>query len=99
MEKGENINIDKIGCREFYTMDEFASTIGRTLFSITWGSHAWTKMNKNVLRFKVNAHRHKGHIYVAVNFMDLFDVYLTTTKGKIVKVFTDVYLEDFLNIR
>ena len=55
-------------------------------------------MNKFVLRFKVNGFNHKGHVYVGVNGLDLFDVYLTTTKGTIVKVITDIYLMDFIDI-
>ena len=65
---------------------------------MSWGAHAWTKMNNKVLRFKVEAHRHKGHIYVAVNGADLFDIYLTTTKGTIKKEFKDIYIEDFISI-
>ena len=29
--------------------------------------------------------KHKGHVYIFVNGMDLYDVYLTTTRGTIVE--------------
>lgn len=86
------------GYREFYSMQEFVDAISHTTRVMSWGAEKWTKMNNYLLRFKVNAHRHKGHIYVAVNFLDLFDVWLTDTKGNIVKTFDNVYLEDFIRI-
>lgn len=98
MKIGEKIDSKVIGTREFYSMTEFFNTIKRTTKVMCWGAHAWTKMNKYVLRFKVEAHRHKGHIYVCVNGADYFDVYLTTTHGKITHVFNDVFLGDFITL-
>ena len=92
------IDVKEIGCRSWDDMDGFVKVIQRTMPSICWGSHNWTKMSDNVLRFNVQARRHKGHIYVAVNGLDLFDIYLTTSHGRIVKTFNDVYLEDFLGV-
>lgn len=86
------------GLREFYSMQEFVSALSRLQTVWCWGAHAWTKMNNYVLRCKVQAHRHKGHIYFCVNGADLFDVYLTTTKGRIVKEFKDIYVEDVVRI-
>lgn len=96
MKIGEKIDAKEIGAREFHGMVDFVNAIKRTTKVMCWGAHAWTKMNKYVLRFKVEAHRHKGHIYVAVNASDLFDVYLTTTHGKIEHVFDSVYLGEFI---
>ena len=84
--------------REFYSMNEFIQTIGRTLKVITWGSYGWTRMNKSLLRFRVSARRHKGYIYVAVNGSDLFNVWLTNLKGDVKMEFLDVYLEDFIDV-
>jgi len=53
----------------------------------SWGAHAFTvdkTKNTRMFRMKVNGHHHKGHVYIFVNGMDLFDVYLTTIRGKIV---------------
>ena len=83
---------------EFYSMGDLVKAIARTLKVMSWGAHAWTKFNDHVLRFKVNAHRHKGHIYIAVNGKDLFDVWLTTTRGRILKAFNDIFIEDLINI-
>jgi len=76
--------------REFYSMQELVNTIRQSRKVWSWGPHAWTKISSKLLRFKVNAHRHKGHIYIAVNGADYFDIFLTTTRGRIVKTFTDI---------
>ena len=76
--------------REFYTMNELFNAIRFTCKVLSWGAHAWTKVNKHLLRFKVEAHRHKGHVYIAVNGSDYFDVFLTTTRGRVIKEFRDV---------
>lgn len=96
MEIGEKIDVEQIGCREWDDMKGFIQAIGRTMVVWSWGAEQWTKMNDYVLRFKVNGMNHKGHVYVAVNFMDLFDVYLTDFDGNIVEVLKDVYLMDFI---
>ena len=83
--------------REFYSMQDLVSAISRTITVRTWGANSYTKMSKYLLRFKVQARRHRGHIYIAVNGLDLFDVYLTTLGGKIKKEFKDVYIEDLIN--
>jgi len=76
--------------REFYSMQELANILRRTVIVWSWGAHAWTKMSNKLLRFKVESHRHKGHIYIAVNGADYYDIFLTTTRGRIVKTFTDI---------
>ena len=60
----------------------------------SWGAHAFKNYKNKVLRFKVNGHHHKGHVYVAVNGSDLYDVYLTTTHGNIVKEMKDIYFDE-----
>ena len=60
----------------------------------SWGAHAFKNYQNKVLRFKVNGHHHKGHVYVAVNGSDLYDVYLTTTRGNIVKDMKDIYFDE-----
>lgn len=104
MEKGLAVNnqIDVElflkGHREFYSMQEFVSAIGRTYKVMSWAARSWTRMNKFCLRFYVSAMHHTGHIYVVVNGADLFDVYITTNRGRIKEVLNDVYLEDFIGI-
>jgi hypothetical protein len=60
----------------------------------SWGPQAFTNIGNYCLRFKVNGHHHKGHVYIALNGLDLFDVYLTTTQGTIQQILNDVHIED-----
>ena len=87
----KNINeLNEKNYREFYSMQELVNELRGLVKVWSWGPHAWTKMSKKLLRFKVEAHRHKGHIYIAVNGADYFDIFLTTTRGRILKTFTDI---------
>jgi len=95
-EKIDHTKFDK-GHRPFEEMSEFVNIISKNHKIWSWGTHAWTKMSKFCLRFKVTGHHHKGHVYIVVNVSDLFDVYFTTTHGKIKKIENDIYIEDFID--
>ena len=56
------IEFTKIGCRSF-DINELASTLMKNMTVWSWGAHAWTKYKDLALRFKVNGHHHKGHVY------------------------------------
>ena len=60
----------------------------------SWGATAFKNYQNKILRFKVNGHHHKGHVYIVVNGSDLYDVYLTTTRGNIVKEMKDIYFDE-----
>ncbi len=60
----------------------------------SWGVQAMKNFSNKILRFKVNGHHHKGHVYITVNGSDLYDVYLTTTRGNIVKEMKDIYFDE-----
>lgn len=47
-------------------------------------------------RFRVNGHHHKGHVYITLNGLDLFDIHFTSIHGVIKKIKTDVYVFDLL---
>jgi Tfp pilus assembly protein PilV len=82
--------------REFYSQQELVNAMRRNSKVWSWGAHAWTKMNDYCLRFMVNGHHHKGHVYLVVNGADLFDVYLTTNRGTIKEIMTDLFVEDLV---
>ena len=84
--------------REFYSMQELANVLRRNQKVWSWGAHAWTKMNDYCLRFMVQGHHHHGHVYLAVNGGDLFDVYLTSNRGKIKEIITDIFIEDLVDV-
>jgi hypothetical protein len=54
-------------------------------------------MNANCLRFTVNGRHHRGHVYIVVNHSDLFDVYLTSNRGTVKEVLTDIYVDSLVD--
>ncbi len=50
-----------------------------------------------MFRMNVRGRHHKGLVYIFVNGLDLFDVYLTDYKGKIKDIGTDIYFDDLAN--
>ena len=60
----------------------------------SWGGSSFRNFSNKVLRFKANGNLHKGHVYIVVNGSDLYDVYLTTTHGNIVKEMRDIYFDE-----
>lgn len=95
---------EKIECKNFCTghrpfddMTGFVNALIRNHIVWSWGANAWTKMNDFCLRFAVNGHHHKGHVYVVVNGSDLFDIYLTNKAGTIKNIVNDIYIEDFVD--
>ena len=91
------IEITKIGCREFDQL-ELVNAIRRSAKVMSWGAHAWTKYKKLALRFKVEGNHHKGHVYIALNFMDTFDIYFTTTRGTIQKKIEGIYIDQLIDV-
>jgi len=63
----------------------------------SWGGHAFRVINigseTRGFRMKVSGHHHKGHVYIFVNGMDLFDVYYTNLQGVISKITEGLYFD------
>lgn len=65
----------------------------------SWGSHAFrvdNTRNPRMFRMTVSGHHHKGHVYIFVNGLDLFDVYLTTNQGTIVQKVDGLYFDQLV---
>lgn len=84
--------------RPFDDMRGLVNALQRHQTVWSWGANNWTKMNDYCLRFTVNGHHFRGHIYLVVNGSDLFDVYLTSNRGNIKDTLTDIYLEDLVDV-
>lgn len=99
MKVGDNLaqNLQTFNNGREWDQAELVNTISKFQVVWSWGAHAWTTIGKFALRFKVNGHLHKGHVYLAVNGSDLFDIYLTTSRGKIVKIINNVYIENLID--
>lgn len=85
----EKINTNAITaiCRELNPNELMSLLQSNQSIFWSWGASAFTIDNSKetkMFRMKVNGHHHKGHVYIFVNGMDLFDVYLTTLKGRII---------------
>lgn len=63
----------------------------------SWGAHAFTNVKNKALRMMVNGHNHKGHAYLLVTGMDLYQFVLTSTMGTIKYVSEPVYLTEIFN--
>ena len=66
----------------------------------SWGSHAFTvdaKPNTRMFRMTVSGHHHKGHVYICVNGLDLFDVYLTSNQGTIKESIEGLYFDQLVD--
>ena len=88
---GEQIQFEEIikSCRVFDPRETMAQLKMDFMKFICWGATAFTVDNQRkprMLRFKVSGMKHKGHVYIFLNGSDLYDVYLTTLKGKIIEI-------------
>ncbi len=68
---------------------------GRKFWS--WGAHAFIRIGKKALRFKSEGHHHKGHVYISVSGLDLYDVHIATLKGEIKKEITGLYFDQLFD--
>ena len=94
MENIRDIVAKEDSYRVFESAGELVGAWSRNPIVWSWGAHNWQMINTKVLRFRVNGHHHKGHVWIMVNGNDLFDVFLTTSQGNIVRNIKDVYIED-----
>lgn len=98
---GEKINIEEItkSCRDLNPQELLSLLRSDIMKFWSWGSHAFAIDNSKrtrMFRFMVSGHHHKGHVYIFVNGMDLFDYYLTTSQGTIKKIVTDLYFDQLV---
>lgn len=93
MNIGEKIEVRKVVCREL-NVNELMSLLRSNITVFwSWGSHAYFNLMNKGFRMAVNGRHHKGHVYIVLNGMDLFDVYYTTLKGTIKDIQTDIYFD------
>lgn len=100
---GEIINFEEIvkSCREMNPNETMSQLRGMNVQKyICWGATKFTVDNMKrpkMLRFQVSGMKHKGHVYIFVNGMDLYDVYITKKDGTIVHKSNDMglYFDQF----
>lgn len=98
----EDINVQAItkSCRNL-NLDELMLILRRDIMMFySWGAHAFKIDNKNnirMFRMSVSGRHHKGHVYIFLSALDLFDVYLTTAQGKIKRIEIGLYNDMLTN--
>ena len=83
---GEVLNYKEASCREMYLPDLMMLLKSAGMVFLSWGARDFTVDNKKeprMFRMRVSGIHHKGYVYIFLNGMDLFDVYLTTSKDVI----------------
>lgn len=64
----------------------------------SWGANSFASENGNLI-FRVNGFKHKGLVRVRYNRgKDLFEVELAIKGGRVIKLFTDVYFDELVNV-
>ena len=62
----------------------------------SWGPHNFKVDNMRkprMYRFNVQGYKHTGHVYIFLNGMDTFDVYLTSNRGTIKEIGEGLYFD------
>jgi len=78
------------------TLDLLQHPSTKTIFWC-WGANNFRNYNEHrFLRFNVTGQLFTGHVYIALNAGDLYNVYYTTTHGNIVDTDEDIYFEDLV---
>lgn len=94
---GQVIDITTLGCREMDLKDLHKLVQQNYLYrAATWGFRNATAYKNKVYRFTVSGHHHKGHVYIVLDWMDLFKVYYTSNRGLIKKIESEIYFDDLV---
>lgn len=90
---------EKAVCREMSIKELHAVVTSNYMIrAATWSFTKPTIMVKDkCYRFRVSGHHHKGHVYIILNGLDLFDIYFTSIHGVIKKIKSDVYVMDLVD--
>jgi hypothetical protein len=82
----EVLDQKEASCREMYIPDLIDLLRSSGAIMMSWGAHNFTvdkKKGAQMFRMNVQGHHHRGYVYIFLNGLDLFDVYLTTNRDVI----------------
>lgn len=99
--------VNENACRNFdhfQTLNQL-KRINTALF-ICWGATAFTRFAADkpyedlskALRFKVNGLKHKGHVYIFLDFDDTYKIVYTTIKGRVLHVNKMIYFDQLTEV-
>ena len=94
-------------CRDMYPMESYRLLKMYGYKFMSWGGSNFTHVGRTeapldinkptkigkALKFRVKGHHHKGWVYMTCNGSDLYDVYLVSHEGELVKKLDDLYFD------
>jgi len=99
MKAGEKINFENLKKGRILDCKELLQFFQAHKFMFwSWGPHAFTKVTESCFRMAVQGRHHNGHVYIYLNGMDTFDVYLTKKQGTIKEVIEGLYIDQIFEI-
>lgn len=94
MNKQQIIEVSKPHfCRQFAVAQTLMLLRRYGFKFFSWGAEKYMNLNDYALIFKVHGHHHKGYVLITLNGLDLYDVRLITTTGRIKETIEDVYAD------
>ena len=99
--KGEMLNWDeKIKQCRYLDVHELMVLLKMDIVVfMSWGANGFLVdrgKNTRMFRMSVNGYLHKGYVYIFLNGLDLFDVYLTTKRDIIVDNVEGLYFDELV---
>jgi hypothetical protein len=81
----------------FDSMSELVNSWSRLTIVWSWGARGYTNIGNKFLKFRVSGHHHKGYVFIGVNGLDLFNIYIVSIAGNLKEKIENVYLEDLIH--
>ena len=97
----QKINITKIldNSREFDCQRLLIDYFNKhTYFFWSWAPNMYTIVDMKCLSFNVSGSKHAGKVFIVLNNLDLFDVYLTTDEGFIKKELKGIFVDHLFEV-
>ena len=86
-------------CKLFSIMELHNQILRTGAIAMSWGFRNPLIIEKDrVYRFTVSGHHHKGHVYIVLDALDLFDIYYTSNRGTIKKVREGIYVDVLIDV-
>jgi len=84
--------VKAIACRQFDVNETLSQLRHFEIWS--WGATKFVNCAQKALQFRVTGLKHKGNVFIALNAADLYDVVLTTSRGTVKCIMTDIYFDE-----
>lgn len=97
---GGKINLEtlKYKMRVINIQETFSLICRNKIVYWSWGSNNPTNYFDQFLRITVNGHKHQGYVYICVDGVDLYNVYLTDVDGTIKEIINGIYFDQLVGV-